>query len=127
MSDMRTPSKRVGGLGSARTGTTLFRAQRLTAMANVPLSLFLLVSVLVLTGADYQTVRGYLANPIVAIALLLLIASSTWHMCLGMQVIIEDYIYGPNAKSALLGANFIFSAVIALACAYAILLIGLNP
>lgn len=126
MSDMRTPLKRVRGLGSARTGTTLFWMQRLTALANVPLILFLLVSVLALAGADYETVRGYLANPIVAIALLLLVASSTWHMCIGMQVIIEDYIHGPSAKAALLAVNFVFSAAIALACAYAILLIGLN-
>jgi succinate dehydrogenase / fumarate reductase membrane anchor subunit len=126
MDDMRTPLNHVRGLGSAKTGTAHFWVQRLTAFANVPLTLFLIASLLALIGADYLTVRSYLANPLVAILLLLLILSGAWHMCIGMRVIIEDYAHGPGAKVALLIANIFFSATVALASIYAVLKIGLK-
>lgn len=126
MADMHTPLKHVRGLGSAKTGTARFWAQRLTAVANIPLTLFLIASLLALVGADYPTVRGYLANPMVSIVLLLLILSGTWHMCLGMQVMIEDYVHGHRAKFALLIFNVFFSTTVALACFYAVLRISLH-
>jgi len=87
MNDMRTPLSRVRGLGSAKAGTRDFWIQRLTAAANVPLALFLIASLVALTGADYAKVRSYLGNPLVAIPMLLLVLSGTWHMRIGMQVI----------------------------------------
>jgi hypothetical protein len=80
MKDMRTPLSRVRGLGSAKTGTRDFWIQWLTAAANVPLALFLITSLVALTGADYATVRSYLGNPLVAIPMLLLVLSGTLHM-----------------------------------------------
>ena len=62
MREMRTPLSRVRGLGSAKTGTRDFWIQRLTAAANVPLALFLVASLVALTGADYATVRSYLGQ-----------------------------------------------------------------
>jgi len=125
MSDMRTPLNRARGNGSAKTGTGHFWIQRLTALANLPLSLFFVASLVALTGTDYMTAHGYLANPLVAILLLMLVLSGVWHMCIGMQVIIEDYVHGPSAKFFSLILNNFFSAAIALICLYAVLKISL--
>ena len=126
MSDMRTPLSHVRGHGSARTGTTHFWMQRLTAFINLPLALFFVALLLALIGADYQTVRSYLAHPLVAIPLLGLILSGAWHMRIGMQSIIEDYVHGTGAKVALLIGNTVFSATVAITCVYGVLKIGLN-
>lgn len=85
MKDMRTPLSRVRGLGLAKAGTRDFWIQRLTAAANVPLALLLIAFVVALTGADYATVRSYLGNPLVAIPMLLLVLSGTWHMRIGCR------------------------------------------
>lgn len=124
MSDMRTPLSRVRGFGSAKSGTDHFWAQRLTALANVPLVIFLIASIVALVGADYETVRAYLSMPIVSILFLLLIGSGIYHMRLGMQVVIEDYVHGEATKLlAVIGNNF-FSVLVGLACVYAVLKLG---
>ena len=126
MADMRTPLARVRGLGSAKSGTEHFWIQRLTALANVPLAIFLLASVIALVGADYATVKTYLSMPVVSIVLLLLILSGVYHMRLGMQVIIEDYVHGEGMKLLSIIANNFFSALVGLACVYAVLKLGLG-
>ena len=126
MKDMRTPLSRVRGLGSAKTGTRDFWIQRLTAAANVPLALFLIALLVALTGAEYATVRSYLGNPLVAIPMLLLILSGTWHMRIGMQVIFEDYIHDEGPKVVSLALNDFFSAVVAIVGVYAVLKIGIQ-
>jgi succinate dehydrogenase / fumarate reductase membrane anchor subunit len=126
MKDMRTPLSRVRGLGSAKTGTRDFWIQRLTAAANVPLALFLIALLVALTGAEYATVRSYLGNPLVAIPMLLLILSGTWHMRIGMQVIFEDYIHDEGPKVVSLALNNFLSAVVAIVGIYAVLKIGIQ-
>ncbi|CAN7755295.1 succinate dehydrogenase, hydrophobic membrane anchor protein [Mesorhizobium sp. LjNodule214] len=127
MTNMQTPMKRVRGSGSAGAGTGHFWIQRLTAVANVPLALFLIALLLTRIGADCATARSSIANPLVAIPLLLLVLSSVWHMCVGMQSIIEDYVQGPGAKIVVLILNILFSATITVACLYAVLKISLGP
>ncbi|MDO8837738.1 MAG: succinate dehydrogenase, hydrophobic membrane anchor protein [Parvibaculum sp.] len=124
MADMRTPLSRVIGLGSAKSGAHHFWLQRVTAAANVPLALFLIASLVALSGADYLTVRTYLGHPLAVIALLALILSGVWHMRLGMQVIIEDYVIAEGLKTLSLLLNIFFSAAIGIACIYAALKIG---
>jgi succinate dehydrogenase / fumarate reductase membrane anchor subunit len=119
--DMRTPLKRVHNLGSAREGADHFWQQRLTAVANIFLMLWLVWLVATLAGADHATVKAAIENPLVAIGLLLLILSGTYHMRLGMQVIIEDYIHGEGVKVLLLMLNTFFAVAIALGSAFAIL------
>lgn len=121
MADMRTPLAKVRGLGSAREGTEHFWRQRLTAVANIPLVLFFVGFLVSISGADYETVRAAFANPFVALIFALMIFSALYHMRLGMQVIIEDYIHGEGLKVTLLMLNTFFVIALGASCAYALI------
>lgn len=92
---------RVRGLGSAHEGAHHWLVQRFTAIGNLVLVSWLLVSFLMLPAYDYGTVTGWLANPISAAALILLIVSTFWHARIGLQVLIEDYIHEGGSRFAL--------------------------
>lgn len=121
MADMRTPLNKVRGLGSAKEGADHFWRQRVTALANVPLTIFLIGSVMWCAGKDHAAVAAYLASTPVAIAMTLLVVSAAMHMRLGMQVIIEDYVHGEGAKIVCLILNSFFVISVALACIFSIL------
>jgi succinate dehydrogenase / fumarate reductase membrane anchor subunit len=120
-SSMRTPLGRVRGLGSARSGTEHFWMQRVTAVANVPLSLFVIGLIITTAGSNYAAVKATLGSPLVAIPLILFVLSATWHMRLGMQMIIEDYVPAEGTKVVLLLANTFFSVAVGLGSVFAIL------
>ena len=120
-SEFRTPLKRVRGLGSAKYGTQHFWHQRVTAYANVALTLFLVGLVVSLSGQDYSGARAALGSMPVAIGLLALILAGVWHMKLGMQVIIEDYVHDKGALTVALLLNTFFSAAIGIACVLAVI------
>ena len=122
---MATPLKRVRGLGAAHGGTETFWRQRLTAIANIPLVLFLIWSIVTHIGADYDQVHAYLAQPIVALLLLALVISAAIHMRIGLKEIIEDYVHGGAKMVAIVLATF-FAAGIGLACVVALLKISLG-
>lgn len=122
---MATPLARVRGLGSARKGTETFWRQRLTAIANIPLVIFLILAIVTHIGADYEQVRAYLAQPLVALALLALVISASIHMRIGLKEIIEDYVHGGAKVIAILAATF-FAFGVGLACVAAILKISLG-
>lgn len=111
---MRSPLGRVRGLGSAKDGTGHWWAQRLTALALIPLTIWFCVSVIVLTGADYAAVAAWVASPVVAGLLILLVAAVFYHAVLGLQVVIEDYVHHEGSKLALLLAVKAFAIVLAL-------------
>ena len=118
---MRTPLGRVRHLGSAHHGTRVFWHQRLTAVANVPLTIALIVIIIGLMGRNHAAVVQILGSTLVAITMLLFIVTSAYHMWLGMQVIIQDYVHDDLPKLVCLMSNTFFCAATALAAVYAIL------
>ena len=118
---IRTPLSRVRGLGASHSGTSDFWRQRLTAVAMVLLILPVIVVVMMLLGRNQAGAAQILGSPLVAIVMLLFIVASAWHMKIGMQVVIEDYVHGEMAKLAAIMANNFFSVAVALASIYAIL------
>jgi succinate dehydrogenase / fumarate reductase, membrane anchor subunit len=118
---IRTPLARVRGRGAARSGTRDFWRQRLTAVANVPLTIAAIIIIITLLGRNQAAVAQILGAPLVAIIMLLFVASVTVHMRIGMQVIIEDYVHDESTKLTLIMANTFFAIAVALASAFGIL------
>ncbi len=90
---LRNPLAKARGLGSAKDGTAHWWAQRVSAIALVPLVLYVLYLLVSLAGADYATVRLTIAQPVNALLLILFVGTAFWHARLGLQVVIEDYIH----------------------------------
>jgi len=118
---MRTPLGRVRNLGASHSGTTDFWRQRLTAVAMTLLMLPVVVVVMMLLGRNQVGAAQILSSLPIAIILLLFIVASAWHMKIGMQVVIEDYVHSEKLKIAAIMANNFFAMAVALASIYAIL------
>ncbi|WP_456620817.1 MULTISPECIES: succinate dehydrogenase, hydrophobic membrane anchor protein [unclassified Bradyrhizobium] len=118
---MRTPLGRVRNLGAAHSGTSDFWRQRITAVAMVLLMIPVLVIIMMLLGSNQAGAKQVLGSLPVAIIMLLFIVASTWHMKIGMQVVIEDYVHNEKLKLASIMLNNFFSIAVALASIYAIL------
>ena len=118
---MRTPLGRVRSLGSSHSGTSDFWRQRLTAVAMTLLIVPVIVVVLMLRSSNQAGAAQILGSLPIAIILLLFIVASVWHMKIGMQVVIEDYVHSEMMKLAAIMANNFFSVAVALASIYAIL------
>jgi len=121
---IRTPIGRVRGRGAARSGTSHFWHQRVTALANVFLVTAFVVILVSLLGRSHAAVIQILASPFVAIVMLLMIGSVTYHMKLGMQVVIEDYVHDEKWKFLAIVGNMFFAIAIAAACVYSLLKIS---
>lgn len=99
---LRSHLGRARGLGSAHEGLHHWWAQRMTALALIPLSLWFVASIICLAGADYAMISQWLSSPFTVGALSLTILAVFYHAVLGMQVVIEDYIHAKAAKMILL-------------------------
>jgi succinate dehydrogenase membrane anchor subunit len=95
---MRSPLGRARGLGSAREGVEHWWMQRVTAAALIPLTLWFVVSLIALTGSDYNAFIAWLKAPFVAILMVLLLIALFHHTALGLQVVVEDYVHSDRAK-----------------------------
>jgi succinate dehydrogenase / fumarate reductase membrane anchor subunit len=118
---MRTPLARVRNLGASHSGTSDFWRQRVTAVAMVLLIVPVIVVVMMLLGRNQAGAAQILGSLPIALILLLFIIASAWHMKIGMQVVIEDYVHSETLKIAAVMANNFFSIAVALASIYAIL------
>ncbi|HEY5802746.1 MAG TPA: succinate dehydrogenase, hydrophobic membrane anchor protein [Lysobacter sp.] len=92
---LRNPLKTARGLGSAKDGTHHFVVQRVTAVALIFLTIYVIGLILSLIGGDYASVRATVGHPCNAVLLSAFLIASFWHAKLGMQVIIEDYVHTP--------------------------------
>ncbi|HWS10496.1 MAG TPA: succinate dehydrogenase, hydrophobic membrane anchor protein [Xanthobacteraceae bacterium] len=117
---MRTPLARVLGRGTARSGTKHFWRQRLTAVANIPLTIAAMAILITLLGRNQAAAAQILGSHTVSIIMLLFVASITIHMRIGMAAIIEDYVHDDSAKLTLLMANTFFAIAVGLTSAYGI-------
>jgi succinate dehydrogenase / fumarate reductase membrane anchor subunit len=118
---MRTPLGRVRGLGAAHSGTGHFWHQRITSVAGIPLTIAAIAIVIGLLGRSHATVVQVLGSPVVAIIMLLFIINISYHMWIGLQEIILDYVHEDLLKLVSLMANTFYVFAVALASGYAIL------
>ncbi len=123
MEDRRTPLARARGLGSAKDGLGHWWVQRLTAIALIPLVVWFAISLVMLSGADFNTVRAWIGSPIVMVLLILTIGVGLHHGQLGLQVVYEDYTSGATRVTLIVATKFI-AALFGLGAIVAILRIG---
>lgn len=120
----RTPLGRVRHLGSAKDGTRHWWAQRLTAIALVPLTVWFVVNIVALIGADRPAVVGWLGLPVTAVLMVLMVGATFHHAQLGLQVVIEDYVHGEGVKLTLIVLVKFAALALAVAAIFAVLKIA---
>jgi succinate dehydrogenase / fumarate reductase, membrane anchor subunit len=125
MTGYRTPRAKVEGLGAAHSGTTHFWQQRVTAIALVPLTIWFGWAALHLVGAPYDMAIAFLRQPVNAVPMILFIFAALYHMTLGVQLVIEDYIEQEGGKLALLMLNRFFAWLVGAACLFAVFKIAI--
>lgn len=121
MAQFRPAIGRVTGLGSAKEGTHHFWIQRLTAIALVPLTLWFVASIASLAGAEQAAVKAWLSSPVAALLMLAFLISGFWHLKLGLQVVIEDYIHSEAVKITALVLNSFLCILVGGAACLAVL------
>ena len=124
--DYRTPIARARGLGSAKEGTHHWWMQRITAIALVPLTVWLVASLVAVGAEDHAHTVEWMRSPAVAIALLLTIAALFHHAQLGLQVVIEDYVHAEGVKVAALIATKLLAIALAATAAFSVLKVALG-
>jgi len=123
---IRTPLGRARGMGSAKTGTGHWWAQRVTALALIPLVIWFITSMVIVTGADHEAALAFIGSPINAVLLTLLIIAVFHHGQLGLQVVIEDYIQTKWLEVALILAVKGAAIFLGVASVYAVIAIALG-
>lgn len=117
----QTPLSRVEGLGAAHSGTAHFWRQRATAVALVPLAIWFVVAALgLVVGTEAETV-GFFQRPLNAVLMAAFMVIAAYHMTLGLEVIIDDYVHSDGAKIFLMLLNRAFAIAVGAACLLALL------
>ena len=124
--DFRTPIARARGLGSAKNGTHHWWMQRVTAIALIPLSVWLVASLVAIGAADHAQTVHWVRSPAASIALLLTIVALFHHAQLGIQVVIEDYVHTEWRKLTALIAVKLLAVAVAATAGFAVLKIALG-
>lgn len=122
---MNTPISRVRGLGSARSGTHHWWMQKIAAVALIPLTIWFVASVVQMTNMDYFTVRAWAASPVSATLMLLYIVIGLYHLRLGLQAVVEDYIHQEGLKVFLQFSILFGCTIIAVGSIFSVLKIAL--
>jgi len=122
---LNTPIGKVRGLGSARNGTHHWWMQKIAAVALIPLTIWFVASVVQMTTADYFTVIAWLSSPISAILMLMYVVVGVYHLRLGLQAIVEDYIHSEGMKTGIQFSILFGCTIIAVAAIFSVLKIAL--
>lgn len=122
---LNTPISKVRGLGSAKSGTHHWWLQKIAAVALVPLTVWFVASIVQMTQADYFTVKAWLSSPVSAILMLVYIVTGMYHLRLGLQEIVEDYVPRKGPKIFYSFAILFGCTIIAVACIFSVLKIAL--
>ena len=121
MKRLQAPLGRVRGLGSARSGTHHWWMQRVTSIALIPLVVWFAFAAIGLAGAGYEASAAFVANPVNAVLLLLLVGVTLHHLAAGLQVVIEDYVRAEGLRLAAIWGVKAACLVLGLFAAVAIL------
>ena len=118
---MRTPLSRAIGLGSAKEGVDHWWAERIGGLALVPLTLWFVIAVIELAGADRATFVQWVEHPVPAVLLVLLLIATFYHNALGLQVVIEDYVENEALRFGLIIIMKLVSVVLTVLGIFAVL------
>jgi len=121
---LKSPLGRVMGLGSSGSGTEHWLGQRISAVAMVPLTLWFAISLVALPSLDFYSVTAWVAAPLHAVLLVLLVVALVYHSSLGTQVVAEDYIHAPGLRAAVLALLRLLHVGLAVAGVFAVFLIA---
>jgi len=123
---MRSPLGRAIGLGSAKEGVEHWWRQRVTALALVPLTLWLVIAVIGLVGAEHAVFVAWVRSPMPAVLLVLLLLATFYHTALGLQVVIDDYVHGEAMRLAALLVMRLLCILFAVRGIFAVLKLALG-
>lgn len=123
----KSPAARVSGLGSSHSGVHHWMHQRMTAIANIPLSLWVVWSAITVAaaGGNYEIIRGFFAQPVNAIFMVLFLVSTFYHAALGLQIVIEDYVHCEKTKMVSMIAMKLIVLGLAIASIFSLLKLAL--
>jgi succinate dehydrogenase / fumarate reductase membrane anchor subunit len=126
MTDLRTPLSRARGSGAAGHGASHWVAERVSAIALVPLTLWMVYAALVISRRDYAGAVGFVSNPVNAVLIILVLAVSGWHMHAGARVVVEDYMHRMLGRSALLVLNLFVTVLVTALAVFSVLKVALG-
>ncbi|MFM1959179.1 MAG: succinate dehydrogenase, hydrophobic rane anchor protein [Pseudomonadota bacterium] len=126
MTDLRTPLSRARGSGAAGHGASHWVAERVSAIALIPLTLWMVYAALVVSKSDYARVVSFVSHPVNAVLVVLVLVVSGWHMHAGARVVVEDYIHKMLGRSALLILNLFVAVLVTALAVFSVLKVALG-
>jgi succinate dehydrogenase / fumarate reductase membrane anchor subunit len=126
MTDFRTPLSRARGSGAAGHGAAHWVAERVSAIALIPLTLWMVYAALAVSKSDYAGVVGFVSQPVNAVLIVLVLVVSGWHMHAGARVVVEDYMHKMLGRSALLVLNLFVAVLVTALAVFSVLKVALG-
>jgi succinate dehydrogenase / fumarate reductase membrane anchor subunit len=126
MTDFRTPLSRARGSGAAGHGASHWVAERVSSVALIPLTLWMVYAALVVSKSDYAVVVSFVRQPVNAVLIVLVLVVSGWHMHAGARVVVEDYMHKMLGRSALLVLNLFVAVLVTALAVFSVLKVALG-
>jgi succinate dehydrogenase / fumarate reductase membrane anchor subunit len=126
MTDFRTPLSRARGSGAAGHGASHWVAERVSSIALIPLTLWMVYAALAVSKSDYAVVVSFVRQPVNAVLIVLVLVVSGWHMHAGARVVVEDYMHKMLGRSALLVLNLFVAVLVTALAVFSVLKVALG-